>query len=647
MANPFDKRATEFLSDDGAFLSVVAPDPITSSFASAGQKGTLYDRLVRIIGTPGSGKTTLARVFALKTVGALLRNPNAYKEITAALTATAVLENRQLRIAGCRLPMESEYRDFWELPYAEHVRLGLMENLIQARAVLGWLRGLEALGIPEDVITVQHRSLSNAALEAIGGETGTGLRKRAEKIEKAVYGVSAALVPPPLEELPEDATLPYHPFNVLSMLRAVTEEGELSLKPLVILDDTHALHPRQFNHLMTWLSRREIPIARWMMTRLDALDAQDVLFSQEDQGSFANLEPGRDYENIWLQGEPGNYGEKAYKTRFCRMARTMANRYLQLMPVMERRKLVDFERLLSNDPKNLPEGKCAELREEVKKRQFDLDLPQNIYSDLARSVNDYLRKSKSFDKGTDLELQMLLILMERFVRRIPQRDLFTSVEEEEPEASEDLTKRLNVNSALADGARVHLMHRFGRPYYYGISGVCGASGHNAQQFLRLSRPLVDLAETRAVRQKGDKPVLLTAADQDKRLIEQAKALIEEWSFPEVEGVRNLVRGIGAWCVSRTLEENAPLGGGATGVGVPQVEFERMARKRSRLAQVLHFAVAYNAVEISQRRLVKHKEWTTIELGGAVRVAHGLTLLDGGFVEKRVQDLENLIAVEEH
>ena len=68
MENPFLRRATEFLRDDEAFLAVVSPEPVSYHLKRPGESGTLYDRLVLLRGTPGSGKTTLARLFEFPTL---------------------------------------------------------------------------------------------------------------------------------------------------------------------------------------------------------------------------------------------------------------------------------------------------------------------------------------------------------------------------------------------------------------------------------------------------------------------------------------------------------------------------------------------------------------------------------------------------
>ena len=87
--------------------------------------------------------------------------------------------------------------------------------------------------------------------------------------------------------------------------------------------------------------------------------------------------------------------------------------------------------------------------------------------------------------------------------------------------------------------------------------------------------------------------------------------------------------------------NAWLDAGANAVGVPQDEFaEALGGKNSndQLAQILHYAAAYNAVLLRQHYQQGGKTWCLIELGGPAILAYSLTLSRGGFLEKRVTDL---------
>ena len=58
---------------------------------------------------------------------------------------------------GRRLPLETDYRDFWEFPYSDELKANLMMALLQARTVLGWFRHLRAAGIPPEKVRLVTR----------------------------------------------------------------------------------------------------------------------------------------------------------------------------------------------------------------------------------------------------------------------------------------------------------------------------------------------------------------------------------------------------------------------------------------------------------------------------------------------------------
>ncbi len=66
MQNPFKKRATESIEDSASFVALTSPAPLKLFFE--GDPAVLFDRLVTVIGTPGSGKTTLARLMDIDTL---------------------------------------------------------------------------------------------------------------------------------------------------------------------------------------------------------------------------------------------------------------------------------------------------------------------------------------------------------------------------------------------------------------------------------------------------------------------------------------------------------------------------------------------------------------------------------------------------
>lgn len=631
MANPFERRAAEYLRDDEAFLAVVTPEPLATFFQNPAKEERLYDRLAMIIGTPGSGKTTLARLFQYTTLSTLLRNRSMtnYRPLIDSLTACGAIENERPTLIGGRLPLEAEYRDFWEFPYPEELKTGLMMALLQARSILVWLRSIQTAGVPLDEVEIVPRADTEAALTAIGGIAGSGLLDRARRVEFANYQISAALVPPGIDDIDQAASSAYQPFDVIEAFRITDGEKVLQLRPLVIFDDAHSLHPDQFAALGRWLARRELRVSRWILTRLDALKPGDVLLDPLASADESGLNRSREITVIRMQSGQDRANQRR---AFRKMAKDMAGRYLSQMEVFNRRRLHSLSDLLSTTAELVPAGKRDRLKRHLDTLQRRCGVSADRRCRLEKEVDDYL--ANTGESSEDMRLGILSVLFERYAKRVPQRGLF----EDSPDDVEP-SRPLAVDSGVADGARIHLLHKFERPYFFGIDTLCDAGSENAEQFLQLTARLVSQSETRLIRGKN---ATLRSSVQHKLLRERAKQMVDEWNFPQFQFVRRLTDGMAAECLTRSLEGNASLGGGANAFGILQDEFDTIPEIHPHLAQVLQFGVAYNAFILVPNHGTKRRLWCLIELGGVLLLHHGLTLKRGGFLERRTDDLVRLL-----
>ena len=634
MANPFEKRATEYLRDEEAFLAVVTPEPLLTFFKKPAEEERLFDRLAMIIGTPGSGKTTLARLFQFTTLTTLLRNRDMtnHKPLVDSLTSCGAIVDDHPAFVGGRLPLETEYREFWELPYPDDLKTGLMTALLQARTVLTWLRNLESASIPLDQVEIVPRENADAALGAIGGNSARQLLRRAREVEAAIYAISAALLPPSITDVDHQATVAYRPFDVISGFRLATRRVVREYRPLIVFDDAHSLHPDQLSYLRHWLARRELKVSRWILTRLDTLTPAEVLSSRVPHSEPPGLNHSREITVIKLQSGGDRTRERQ---AFRKMAKDMSSRYLRQMDVFNRRGLHSLGDLLSTQPDPLPVSSLDDLRRRVDTRQRRYGISSHRRTELEAQIDEYL--SGRPEDTEDLRAAILYVLFERYANRVPQRDLLADVMND-PDPSPN--RPLKVDAGVTDGACIHLLHRHRRPYFFGINTLCDAASENAEQFLQLAARVVSQLETRLIRRGSD--AMLTATVQHKLLHARATEILNEWDFPDCDIVRRLADGIADQCVSKSLEGNAPLRGGANAFGIPQDEFDKIPANNTRLARTIQLGVAHNAFVLVPNHRAKQQTWCLIELGGVLLLHHGLTLKRGGFLERSPDDLVELL-----
>lgn len=636
MENPFRRRATEFLREDEAFLAIVTPEPVEYYLARNGRPKRLYDRLVVLRGTPGSGKTTLAKLFEYPTFHALAKNQSldGHKSISAALTACGALKDSLPQIIGFRIPLETDYRGFWEFDYSEKLKTNLMTALLQARAVLGWFRHLKATGIQANDVSIVARADAEEVTNTIGGVDGIVVREKAAQVENAIYRVMNSLIAPPEAELPSEAIQPYRPFDIIERIRIPSPSevgGKLELLPLVIFDDAQFLHPDQFRSLQAFLLRRELRVARWMIARLDVLLPHEALEAVSKDATQAADFPGvsadREAEIILLQSTGQRRNDR---TRFRNMARDMAARYLRRMPVLSERGLTSLGNLLGDSGVEISKTSMLTLRKSVAQTQKKLDIRPVDRDGLETQILDFKKANSD-----EIRLQMLEVMMHRFaIRRGRKAPMLFDYDGDD---DSDLDIAVAANDGVYWAALFRLHHYYGRPYFFGLNDLCDASSENAEQFLQLSAELVEEVVTQVARGKDS---VLTPAKQDTLLRKKGKEIMDGWNFPHVDRTKRLVRQFANLCFEKSNEPNCSVI--ANAIGIPMDEFDSVAKTHPNLASVLQFAIAYNSISLVPNYPCKKKLWCLLEVGGMVALNYGLTLKRGGFVETTVSNIAQMI-----
>jgi hypothetical protein len=638
MDNPFKKRATEYVDDPAALLSLVSAEPVRAFFS--GQHEQLFDRPVTVVGTPGSGKTTLAQLLELDTLVALvqLARNNDNKNLVAELAHFRILDELVPTILAYRLPAGSTLRDIWQLPYSESTRSALLRSFIQARAVLGWLRKLEKVQVKAHMVKVVTRDHLETVRGIIKADDVSELRAYARDIEERIFKVVTALAPPSEAELARTGLSTTYPaFDaieafVVSGIPNVAS-GEIKLRPLFILDDAHELHPEQFADIEQWFRNRELKIARWIVTRVDALGPEEFRAAlNEGERQTAGTTHGRDH--IYKLMQRDRKDRRAFRT----VARDIARRYIEQMPAL-RRHVNNLEACLEARQPSLSPSDTDKLTQKVTAIATKSRLPEQTRRQLEEAIPAQL--------GHDQHQAVLRILLHREMKRTPQTDMFAALEEPQLESGvveanstageeeNEAEKKKKAKSALIAGANIQLLHEFQRPYYFSFDTVADASSDNIEQFISLAGALVDVIETRLLRNHG---LRLDAKVQHQTLVKRAVDTVARWNFPHSESVRKIVAFIARRCIEKTLEPNAPLDDGANTFGVPQSEIDRLRKEGGPLIHVLHYAQAYNAFSLIEDYECKKRTWCLFELGGLPIIANGLTLGRGGFCEGHVSDL---------
>jgi len=636
MPNPFQQRASEYQRNELEFLATLAPSLFRMSMDRFADPMALLTKAVVFTSPPGSGKTTLARFFQFSTMNRLVqqavkgRNKDTFAELLSFAEERAFVRDHQVVVCGGRVSVERDFRELSFLDYEAERKHELLLCLLGARAVLAWRDAFKEVDIEPSEVRVNPTALGDARLEHIGGGGFGAVVERAVAVERVLYRLTASFMPPTETDLLRELGGHFYPLLAIESFQLPGRAEPV--RPLLMIDDAHVLDRDQRAALMAHLTARDVSMSRWVFQRMEALDPKDaLLWGSSAEAPANNIQVRRTTEHIRLT-QTSSDQRGAVRRRFRTAAKEVAIRYMAQIPDLSRHS-IQWDRILLERAEATDDQK-EKIRALPEKATQTLAIPRPQVEQIRQSVDEYVSRQDDLDAET-IAPAMASILLHRQFRRAPQRSLFEHSEDEA--LIEDVV--VVPDGAIAAGAQVHLWHKFGVPYLGGMDNVADLGTENIETFLQFAWQLVRLIETQVI-MRGDRMQPLTVEQQHEALALEGRRIVDNWSFPHATTVKRLVRGIAQLCVARSVEDTAPLGGGANAVAVEQSEFAKILEYPD-LVEMLRFAVGYSALTLIPDRNAKGKIWTVLELGGAVIASAGLTVDRGGFIPIKLETLQRL------
>lgn len=638
MPNPFQQRASEFRRNEAEFLATLAPSLFRMTLDHFDDPQELLTKTVTFTAPPGSGKTTLSRFFQYATLKRLLEqvqrtSDETYEELRDLAIERGFVQDDRLIVCGARISFERDYRELSLIGYTPQRSHELMLSLVGARAVLAWRQVFIDAGIDCSQVRVIPTPLGEARLEHLGGPEFSGIVERATDVERIIYRLTASFIPPSEDELLQQLGGQFYPLLAIDGFAIPGQEEPI--RPLLMIDDAHWADRDQHHALMTHLTLREVTIARWVLQRMEALAPNDMLIWGQSGATpvIDGIQRQRTVVDIRMT-QASEDMRSGVRRKFRRAAAEIAARYMAHIPDLSRNGITSLAGLELQPTATTKQVEQAQRLPEVAAQ--DLGIPPVQVEQIRQRVYDFMGKQTDYNVET-VAPAMVSILLHRQFKHTPQHSLFDAHKDES--LAEEVV--VEAGPEVAAGAQVHLWHKFAVPYLGGLDVVADLGMENVETFLQLAWQLVRLLETQEVI-RGDRSTSLTVKQQHDALMKEGKRIMQEWSFPHAVSVRKLVSGMVDLCVKRSLEPNAPLGGGANAIGIEQTKFAQIL-DHPKLAEALRFGIAYNAFTLTPGRKAKGKLWTLLELGGPVIAACGLTTRRGGFVTTTLEALSDMIS----
>jgi hypothetical protein len=620
IANPFRYRATEQLRAIQQFHRTFG----AAMLQAIPEEEVLWDRLIVLRSAPGAGKTSILRLFASDSLALLASTTHPDSEIVGlkqeVVGKGAVSSDRVLKL-GIMLTLKHDYRSLADLGPVDAGQKKMLFKLLDARIIRQALTAIaDEAGTDTGEISLVVGEDSTAATQLLGQSaregtqiTGAQLAEFADRAEAEVLDLLDSLVPVDWNQVNGHNRL-YSPYLLGSA--TVTVAGVTkNYQPLLLIDDVDELSPEQRTLLYKALLDRNLPVARWLAERQEAVGERNLLGTKN----------GRDEVDVIIESELAR-GRRLNQI-LSHVGNSRAESGLAALEVPG-----PFATLLEGGSSIDPKKVNAALQT-VQDRVERLVQERQKYGNWLAVVKE--RSSSVGALEAAIDFRMLEILIARDQRKSMNTLFEVSVEGE-----------LLGSSKEKEAAALLLSREFQLPYYYGADDLAELSSRNVEQYLNVAGDLFDsmIAAVTSRRRAGS--AALAAADQDRKIRDSSRKLWQsiESRVDNGKDVLALLLSISVVALEETGKPNAPYAPGVTGTAIPYYSMhylfdEEVIANRpgfTRLRRALSSAVANNLIEMSPDiSRTKGKNLSILYLNRLLLPELGLPLNRGGFREQTI------------
>jgi hypothetical protein len=537
-------------------------------------------KLIVVRGSPGSGKSSLLRLFETDTLLALhgRKSQSSDQDLVERLSELGILSERGPKIIGIYIQCDSSLRDIANLSQ-EQGTLRLFNTLLDTRIVVSFLRALRRLAA-SSCVQLAH----DCVLEPLpSGDAPPVVFSEARSVDQMEQlctiverDFGTLLNSFPDDPLPTSIQPHARVYSLSYLALQMQRNPALSeLMPVVMLDDVQELYPEQRIHLKDEFIRRAA-IPRWLAVRTHVFGLEELI-------SLEGADDGREYREIPLdeifQERPAVFGK---------FSTNVVHRRLQATESLQEVTASDFRDLLRSADERVPSDLASKGLTGMIKRASELPIGHAFAERLKQTLEVAKHTLPTFSELMDAEKS--LVLLERQANR-GQGSLFPGMEI--PETTDAKT---------AEAARLFITQRLHGPYYFGFDTLTNVASGNVEQLLSTAAVIVDRMIYRA---ELDREQAISAKEQEeilKRCAEAYYGALEE-KHRRGSAIRQFVDNLGIFCGEVTYRPNAPIAPGVNGFGLTRQEIleavsnDKIGQDSITFREVLTNAVAGNVLSV--------------------------------------------------